>query len=78
MLNKGDICICTKRLMVKRLEKRIICKVRITSVHEKTINGYCYNVYNIDLNRYEKIGDRYLKLLIDETRDVKLRKLLDE
>lgn len=77
MLNKGDICICTKRLTVKRHIKRFICKVRITSLHEKTINGYCYNVYNIDLDRYEKIGDRYLKLLIDETRDVKLKKLLE-
>jgi len=37
-----------------------------------------YNVYNLDFERYEKIGEFYLKLDLEETRNHKLKNLLNE
>ena len=75
---KGDICACVYPLTTRKDPKRRFgCIVRITSLDGESDNGYCYNVYNITLNRYEKIGGYYLRLLIGETRDEKLKKLLD-
>jgi hypothetical protein len=72
---KGDICISKFKSRSNKtgLEKRN-CKVRINSVAYTK----CYNVYNIDFKRYEKIGEFYLELDLSETRDRKLEELLKE
>lgn len=87
---KGDICICSYSLRKTgngTIQVKKDCKVRITSLdrlnkisisEDITIDDttYCYNVYNIDYDRYEKIGEFYLKLDLEETRSQKLKKLL--
>lgn len=81
---RGDICICklnlTKRSKSSKTTlKKKDCKVRITSLGGENSRGACwYNVYNIDFNRYEKIGEIFLQLDISENRQIKLNKLLDE
>lgn len=85
---KGDICRCSLRLkkgkinlegVTNRIDNRVFnnnCQVRIISSHE-TINGFTYNVYNITFDRYEKIGQLYLKLDVGEMRNRKINDLLD-
>lgn len=87
---RGDICIC-KRKLYKRTKKTLNgrtiqlgnigtlgCKVRITSLSYENKTGQCYNVYNIDLERYEKIEGRYLELDISQTRENRLNEILNE
>ena len=67
---KGDICICSYSLRKTGnggLQVKKDCKVRITSLdrlnkislsdYDIDDTTYCYNVYNIDYDRYEKIGE---------------------
>lgn len=83
---KGDICICQVTLNKRKVSKKG-CKVRITSIAYEFKNNqfvqdnygkFCYNVYNIDFDRYEKIGGRFLKLDLQENRQSKINKLLDD
>jgi hypothetical protein len=77
---KGDICICSFTLRRKVnsswIEKND-CLVRIIKAVNKHANGWTYGVYNIDFQRYERIGGFYLKLDISEMRNQKLNELLD-
>lgn len=81
---KGDICICKLKLTNRSNSSKITlkkkdCKVRIVSIGGKSPSeSYWYNVYNIDFNRYEKIGEIFLKLDISENRQIKLNNILDE
>lgn len=83
---KGDICVCSFKLK-KRItndsnklsywiEKKD-CRVRIISLERKHNNGYTYNVYNVDFNRYEKVGDVYLRLDIQYIRNQKIEKIIN-
>ena len=86
----GDICICCFTLKKKVAGNWISkkdCRVRIIKKIDNkltTINpvnfitNYSYRVYNIDFNRYEEIGEIYLKKDIREERNKKIKYLLDE
>jgi hypothetical protein len=50
------------------------CRMRITSFGK---NGVSYRVWNIDLERYEIIGESFLELCPIETRDRKINKILE-
>jgi hypothetical protein len=75
---KDDICICSYHLRknIKKGESitKNDCRVRITSQSGRNL----YNVYNLDFERYEKIGKIYLKLDLEETRNFKLKQLFNE
>jgi hypothetical protein len=80
MFEKDDICISSfeSRSNKKGITKRY-CKVRIISVFDyNTHNEPIYNVYNIDLEKYEKIGSFYLKLDLTTMRDKKIDELLNK
>jgi hypothetical protein len=75
---KDDICICSYYLRknIKKGESitKNNCRVRITSKSGKNL----YNVYNLDFERYEKLGKIYLKFSLEETRNFKLKQLLND
>lgn len=77
---KGDICVCSFTLR-KKINNSLVdkndCLVRIIRAVNKHANGWTYSVYNIDFQRYERIGGFYLKLDISEMRNQKLNELLD-
>jgi len=81
---KDDICICSYPLR-KNIKKgetitKKNCKVRIHAIQDvsDTTNSICYRVYNIDFERYENIADFYLKLDLEETRNFKLKQILND
>lgn len=78
IFKKDDICITTLKVKKFKGIKRY-AKVRVISFKSFTEFDrikYVYSVWNIDLERYEKIGERYLKLLKDETREYNINKIL--
>ncbi len=81
---KGDICICRLRLY-RRLnskygkgkmisEKNL--KVRIIKIKENQLNPI-YSVFNLKYKRYECISEYYLTLDIEESREVKIKRILN-
>ena len=77
-LKKDDICVCSYHLRKNNKNGESVtkndCLVRVTSQSGRNL----YNVYNLDFKRYEKIGRFYLRLNLEETRNFKLKKLLND
>lgn len=74
--NIGDVCICSYPIRTNKPPKyHKDCRMRIISFGK---NGVSYRVWNIDLERYETIGETFLSLCPQEIRDRKLTQLLDE
>ena len=75
--NKGDICISSylSRQNSTGISKRG-CKVRIVRLIGQNYNNNFYSVFNLDFNRYEKLGCIYLELDKSEIRDRKIKELL--
>jgi hypothetical protein len=74
----GDICICNISVRTNEGGGKSTyhrdCKMRITSLGK---NGVSYRVWNIDLERYEVIGESFLSLCPIETRDRKINQILE-
>jgi hypothetical protein len=76
----GDICICSYPLM-KKANKSMIkkrdCRVRIIREIYTNTNGPVYSTYNIDFERYDRLGERFLTLDLQYIRDKKLNEILN-
>lgn len=76
MFKKDDICICKYELRKgkgKSITYKRGCIVRIV----KKIDERLYSTYNIDFERYDNIGELYLELDLQSTRNYKLNKILE-
>lgn len=76
----GDVCICNFSLKKRNgrfWDKKKDCRVRIIKPIYSNLNGWVYSTYNIDFNRYEKIGEMYLKIDLQYIRDKKLNEILN-
>lgn len=76
MFKKDDICICKFKLRKgkgKSITYKKGCRVRII----KKIGERLYSTYNIDFERYDNIGEIYLELDLEYTRNYKLNKILE-
>lgn len=74
----GDICICSISVRTNlgggKSKYHKECKMRITSYGKYDSS---YRVWNIDLERYETIGETFLSLCPQEIRDRKINQILE-
>jgi hypothetical protein len=78
--NKDDVCICGTKLRKGTGSNKIYkkgCLVRIIS-HKIGRTSVSYRVWNIDFQRYEEIGEIYLKLDLQTTRERYLKKIFKD
>jgi hypothetical protein len=76
----GDICICSYPLIKKgnkSMIKKRDCRVRIIREIYTNLNGSVYSTYNIDFERYDRLGERFLTLDLQYIRDKKLNEILN-
>jgi hypothetical protein len=75
---KDDLCVCRYTLKKKINGVWISkddCLVRVIKLDMTHANAY--RVYNIDFERYEKIGGMYLKINLQESRNKRLNELFN-
>lgn len=74
---KGDRVICNCKLK-KRVDGKWVwftkTRCRIIGINDKVVPNY--RVYNIDLKKYDIIGEVYLKKDIETIRDGKIKEIL--
>jgi hypothetical protein len=81
---RGDICGCTYNYRVQLIDGTYMCLnntiVRVTSVKTKSnIVGiyHTYNVYNMTLDKYDQLGESWLRCDKKRFREYKIDEILN-